>query len=101
MNMQVLLRQAKKMQKEINDLEKKVNEQIFEGSAGGGIVKVIIKGNLEVKNITIAEDLIKEDKAQVEELVMLAVNDAIATATKEKEKQMNAVTGGVKMPGVF
>ena len=56
---------------------------------------------IEVKNITISEDLLKEDKAQVEELVMLAVNDAIATATKEKEKQMNAVTGGVKMPGVF
>ena len=101
MNMQVLLRQAKKMQKEINELEKTINEQIFEGSAGGGAVKVIIKGSLEVKNITISEDLLKEDKAQIEELVMLAVNDAITTATKEKDKKMNAVTGGVKMPGVF
>lgn len=101
MNMQVLLRQAKKMQKEINEVEKVVNEQIFEGSAGGEAVKVIIKGSLEVKNITISEDLLKEDKEQVEEMIMLAVNDAIKTATTEKDKKMNAVTGGVKMPGVF
>lgn len=101
MNMQVLLRQAKKMQKEINEVEKVVNEQIFEGSAGGEAVKVIIKGNLEVKNIMISEDLLKEDKEQVEEMIMLAVNDAIKTATTEKDKKMNEVTGGVKMPGVF
>lgn len=99
--MQVLLRQAKKMQKEMNELEKKINEQIFESSTGGGIVKVTIKGNLEVQNITIAEELLKEEKEQLEEMIKLAVNDAIVTAIKEKEKQMNAVTGGVKMPGVF
>lgn len=101
MNMQVLLRQAKKMQKEIADAEKKINEQIFEGSTGGGAVKVVIKGSLEIKNIEIDEEVLKEDKAQIEELIMLAVNDAIAVAVKEKDKQMNAVTGGVKLPGGF
>ena len=101
MNMQVLLRQAKKMQKEINELEKKINEQGFEGPAGGGAVQVSIKGNLTVQSINISEELLKEDKEQLEELVIMAVNDAISTASKEKDKQMNAVTGGVKMPGVF
>lgn len=101
MNMQVLLRQAKKMQKEINELEKKINEQVFEGTAGGGAVQVRIKGNFTVQSINISEELLKEDKEQLEELVIMAVNDAISTASKEKDKQMNAVTGGVKMPGVF
>ncbi len=102
MNMQALLRQAQKMQKEMNQAEAKCNEQIYESSMGGGSVKVTVKGSMEVLSIEIQDDLLKEtDKETLQDLLVSTVNDALKKAESEKAAVMKKLTGGVKMPGGF
>lgn len=102
MNMQALLKQAQKMQKELAKVENELNQKEYESTMGGGVIKVTVKGSMEVESILINEELLeKENKEDLEEMLKSAVNDALAKAVKDKETTMNKITGGVKMPGGF
>lgn len=102
MNMQGLLKQAQKMQKELTKLEDELNEKVYDTTMGGGVIKVEVKGNMSVESISIDESLLEEDnKEDLEEMLKSALNDAFAKAVEDKEKNMNQITGGVKMPGGF
>ena len=102
MNMQGLLKQAQKMQKEITKVESELNETIYEETIGGGVIKVCVKGSMKIESIKIDPTLLNEGgKEDLEEMIKSAVNTAMDTAKKDKEKKMNAITGGVKMPGGF
>ena len=102
MNMQALLKQAQKMQKELSKVENELNQKEYESTMGGGVIKVTVKGNMEVESISINEELLeKENKEDLEEMLKSAVNEALAKAVKDKETTMNKITGGVKMPGGF
>ena len=100
MNMQGLLKQAQKMQKELTKLEDEL--KVYETTMGGGVIKVEVKGNMSVESISIDESLLEVDnKEDLEEMLKSALNDAFAKAVEDKEKNMNQITGGVKMPGGF
>lgn len=100
--MQGLLKQAQKMQKELTKLEDELNEKVYETTMGGGVIKVEVKGNMSVESISIDESLLEVDnKEDLEEMLKSALNDAFAKAVEDKEKNMNQITGGVKMPGGF
>ena len=102
MNMQALLKQAQKMQKELNKAESELKEHTYESTMDGGLIKVTVQGTLEVTQIEIQEDLLKvEEKETLQELLVSAVNDAMKQATDEKDKVMKKMTGGVKLPGGF
>ena len=97
MNMQALLKQAQKMQKDLAKVESELNEKEYEATMGGGVVKVAVKG-MQVESIQIDETLLDKDG---KEMLKAALNDAFNQAVEDKEKTMNAITGGVKMPGGF
>ena len=102
MNMQGLLKQAQKMQKELTKLEDELNEKVYETTMGGGVIKVEVKGSMSVESISIDESLREKDnKEDLEDMLKSALNDAFAKAVEDKEKNMNQITGGVKMPGGF
>lgn len=102
MNMQALLKQAQKMQKELAKAESELNEKIYESSIGGGVVKVSIKGSMEVTNIEIADELLTVDvKEDLQHMLQSAINDALHQVTDEKNATINQMTGGIKMPGGF
>ncbi len=102
MNMQGLLKQAQKMQKELTKLEDELNEKVYETTMGGGVIKVEVKGNMSVESISIDESLLEVDNREdLEEMLKSALNDAFAKVVEDKEKNMNQITGGVKMPGGF
>jgi len=102
MNMQALLKQAQKMQKELGKAEAELKERTYESSMAGGMVKVSVKGSLEVESIEIQADLLSADeKETLQELLVSAVNDAMKQAVEEKEAVMKKMTGGVRMPGGF
>lgn len=99
--MQALLKQAQKMQKDLAKVESELNEKEYEATMGGGVVKVAVKG-MQVESIQIDETLLDKDgKEDLEEMLKAALNDAFNQAVEDKEKTMNAITGGVKMPGGF
>lgn len=102
MNMQGLLKQAQKTQKELAKVESELNSTIYEETMGGGVIKVEVKGSMEVESISIDTSLLNEEgKEDLEEMIKSAINEALVKAKKDKDKRMNAITGGVKMPGGF
>lgn len=102
MNMQGLLKQAQKMQKEVTNAEKEINGKVYDYTLGGGAIKVQIKGCMEIECISINEELLeKENKEDLEDMLKCAINSALKLAVEDKEKTMNAITGGVKIPGGF
>lgn len=102
MNIQSLLKQAQKMQKELEEIEKDLDTREYQASANQKDVEVIVTGKMEIKSIQIKESLIAEqDHEKVEDLVMLAVNGALKAATEDRKSVMKKATGGVKLPGGF
>ena len=87
MNMQALMRQAQMMQKEITQVQKTINETEFFGK--NGVVTVKVMGTKEVKDVSIdgLEDL-KDDLSMLEDMIMLALNDAFSQVDKFEESKL-------------
>jgi DNA-binding YbaB/EbfC family protein len=79
MNIQALMKQAQQMQAKMQKIDKELNETSYEGTAGGGAVKVTVMGTMEVTAIEIDQDMM-DDAEVVAESVMVAVNKALADA---------------------
>ncbi len=102
MNMNMLMQQAQKMQKEMEKAKKELEEKIFEiKSAGGGIV-IVIKGSKEVLSIQVDDELIdKDEKEMLQDMIVVAMNEAIKKVTEEEEKILSKQASGMRMPGLF
>lgn len=101
-NMQSMIKQAQKMQEDMEKLQGELDEKIYDISAGGGAVNVKIKGNREVQAIELKPDVVDpEDIETLQDLLVAAVNQAIKTVDDNNSEQMNKVTQGISMPGLF
>ena len=90
-----IMKQAKEMQAKMAKAQEEIKLLTDEGSSGGGLVKVCINGEKEITSVTIDEEILKEDKDVIEDLMLVAVNQAINNITKKTEDKMNAATGGM------
>ena len=101
-NMNNVLKQAQKMQEEMERVQTELEEKTVEATAGGGMVEVKVSGKKEILSIKIKPDVVDpEDIETLEDLVMVAVNDAIKKADDMITEGMSAVTGGINIPGLF
>ena len=101
-NLQQLARQAQKMQADMATLQEDLENREYTATAGGGMVEVTIDGKHLVKNIKINPDAVDpEDPEMLEDLITVAVNEAISNASKNAEEEMGAITGGLNLPGMF
>ncbi len=99
-----LLRQAQQMQKKVETLQEELGGRTVEGEAGQGKVKVTVTGGFSVKSISISKDAVDaEDTGLLEDLVTVAMNDALNKAKKMKEDEMGKLTAGlpVNLPGLI
>ena len=97
-----MMRQAREMQKKMSQIQKKVAAMEITASAGGGMVTAVVSGDLELKSLRIDPELISGgDVGMIEDLVLSAVNAAFKKAQDTKAEEMKAVTGGMKIPGLF
>ncbi len=102
MNMNNLMKQAQKMQKQMADMQKELEEKRFEVSSGGGAVKVTMLGNKTVEKIEIDPDVADPDDVEMlEDLILTAVNEAIRTVDDATAGSMSKITGGAGIPGLF
>lgn len=102
MNMQAILKQAQKMQKELGKAEKELSLKQYEATVGGGAVKVKVTGELKVEEVIISDELLSIDaKEDLQCMIISCVNEAMNLAQNEKTAVMNKLTGGIKMPGGF
>ena len=105
-DMNNLLKQAQKIQEEMQKAQENLVNIVVEGSAGGGMVKVKANGKLEILSVSIEPEVIDaEDKEMLEDLVAAAVNQALQTAqtraNEEMQKVSGSMLGGLNLPGNF
>ena len=97
-----MLRQAREMQKKMSQVQKKVAQMEVKASAGGGMVTAVVSGDLILKQLSIDPKVVAEgDVSLLEDLVLSAVNAAFKKAQDTMAEEMKAVTGGMKIPGLF
>ncbi|EMS75546.1 hypothetical protein H318_07543 [Enterococcus durans IPLA 655] len=95
-NMQGMMKQVQKMQKEMVQAQDKLNETEFTGAATNDLVKVVFTGNRRMKDLQINEGVVDpEDTEMLQDLVIMAVNDALAKIDVETEKTMGKYTKGL------
>ena len=103
-NMAQLLKQARDVQKKIEEVQNELDELTIEGDSGGGMVKVIVNGKQQLLELNIDPEALKEDKELLEDLIISAVNNALNKSLEESQNRMNAVTGnmlgGMNIPGL-
>ena len=93
-----MIKQAQRLQAQIQKMQEELESLTVEGSAGGGVVKVVMSGKQVVESVTIAPEAV-EDIELLQDLVAAAVNDAFAKTGELAATKMSAITGGMKIPG--
>ncbi|MBP3885128.1 MAG: YbaB/EbfC family nucleoid-associated protein [Olsenella sp.] len=102
MNMQQMMKQAQKMQKQLAEAQDKLSDIEVSASAGGGMVKVVGTADMHLSSITIdPEALDPEDADILQDTILAAVNECLSSAQEAANQQLGAVTGGLNMPGLF
>ena len=97
-----LLKQAQKMQKQMETVQQNLAETVLEVSSGGGAVTIKINGKGELQGIKIDPEFLKEDAEFVEETLLAAIQEASEKAKETSEEAMSAVTGGMGgFPGMM
>ena len=101
MDINKLLAQAQKMERELQKANEELEAALFEGSASNGLVKITLKGNNEVVEVNIDENILnKEDKEMIQDLIMIAFNDAISKLESKRNEKLSQTTGGLNIPGL-
>tara|TARA_B100001765_G_C19429017_1_gene304728 strand:+ start:292 stop:612 length:321 start_codon:yes stop_codon:yes gene_type:complete len=96
-----VLSQAKKMQEKMKETQENLKKIEVEGVSGGEAVKVILNGDYELKNITISENTLKENKEVLEDLIVAAHNDAKLKLKTKTSEEIAKITGGINLPPGF
>ncbi|MCI6858690.1 MAG: YbaB/EbfC family nucleoid-associated protein [Eubacterium sp.] len=95
-NMNNLMKQAQKIQKQMAETSKALEEKTYEASAGGGVVTVTVSGKKEITSVKIAEEVVDPDDIEMlEDLIMAATNEALRTMEADVQAQMSKFTGGL------
>ena len=102
MDMKKMMKQAQKMQLEAARAQEEITQMEFEATTGGGMVKVVAMGDMSIKSVSIDPEAVDpEDVEMLQDMVMAAVNEALRSATEATNQRMNAVMGGMKIPGLM
>jgi DNA-binding YbaB/EbfC family protein len=95
-----MMQQLRKMQQEMERVQEELANATVAGSSGGGAVTAEVNGECRLTKLTIAKEAVDPDDVEtLEDLVMVAVNDAIVKARALSESKMGKLTGGIKIPG--
>lgn len=101
-NMNAMIRQAQKMQEDMEALQADLDAREYDISAGGGVIGVKINGKREILNIDIKPEVVDPDDIEtLSDLLVAAVNEAIKRVDETNNAEMQKITGGINMPGLF
>lgn len=101
-NMQGMIRQAQKMQEEMERISAELEVKEYSATVGGSAVTATVTGKLEVKSLEIKPEVVDpEDIDMLSDLIIAAVNAALRSAEDEKNDKLEAISGGLNVPGLF
>lgn len=96
-----LMKQAQKMQEDMQKAQQEMGNIEVTGQSGGGLVKVTMTCKHDVKRVEIDDSLVGDDKDMLEDLVTAAVNDAVRNVEKTSQDKMSGLTDGLNLPAGF
>ena len=100
-NMQQILKQAQKMQEQMDKVQAELENKTITAEAGGGMVKVTANGKQRILKIEVEKEVVNpDDKEMLEDLVLAAVNQALEKASALAAEDMQKITGGMMPPGM-
>jgi len=101
-NMQGMLKQAQKMQEDMQRVQEELEAKEYKAAAGGGAVEAVVSGKKEVIALNIQPEVVDpEDIEMLQDLILSAINEALRQAEEDSNAQMQKVTGGMNIPGLF
>ncbi len=101
-NMNHMIRQAQKMQEDMQTLQAELDERVYDISAGGGMVKLSINGKKEVLSLEISPEIVDPDDTEtLADIITAAVNQAIKQVDDTNATEMQKITGSMGLPGIF
>ena len=101
-NMNNLMKQAQKMQKQMEESQKDLETKEFTAAAGGGAVQVTVSGKKEITKVKLSQEVVDPDDVEMlEDLIMAAANEALRKMEEESAQTMSKLTGGLGMGGGF
>ena len=101
-DMSNILKQAQAMQEQMAKIQEQAASKTVSGTAGGGIVTVTANGAMQITGVAIDPEVIRSgDVDMLQDLVVAATNEALRKAKELMEGEMKALTGGMKLPGLF
>jgi len=96
-----MMKQVQKMQAKMEEMQAKLEDERIEGTAGGGMVRVVANGKQEIIEVKIEKEVVDPDDVEMlEDLVVAAVNQAQEKAQELAAEKMSGLTGGLKIPGL-
>ncbi|ALP53169.1 nucleoid-associated protein [Candidatus Tenderia electrophaga] len=93
-----LMKQAQKMQENMQKAQEELANMEVTGQAGGGLVSVVMTGRHDVRRVSVDQSLMEEDKEMLEDLLAAAVNDAVRQVERETQERMSGMTAGMGLP---
>ena len=100
-NFNTIMKQAKKMQEKMGQLQKELETKTVEAQAGGGMVRVVVNGKYEIVSLKIEKEVVNpEDVEMLQDLIAAAVNEGIRKAQEMTSQEMAKITGGLSIPGM-
>jgi DNA-binding YbaB/EbfC family protein len=95
------MKQAKKMQEKIGELQQELEAKTIEAQAGGGMVRVVVNGKFEIVSLKIEKEVVNpEDIEMLQDLISAAINEGIRKAQAMASEEMAKITGGLGIPGM-
>ena len=101
-NMQGMIKQAQKMQEEMQKAQEELEAKEYKAAAGGGAVEAVVSGKKEIVSLTIKPEVVDpEDIDMLQDLIISAINEGLRQVEEESNDQMQKITGGMNIPGLF
>ena len=103
-NMSNLMKQAQRMQRQMEESAKELETAEFTATAGGGVVTAVVSGKKTLLSLEIKPELVNGEDSDIEmlqDLIVSAVNEAVNQVEETTESEMSKITGGVSLPGLF
>ena len=100
-NFNTIMKQAKKMQEKIGQLQQELKTKTVEAQAGGGMVRVVVNGKFEIVSLKIEKEVVNpEDIEMLQDLIIAVVNEGIRKSQEMASLEMAKITGGLNIPGL-
>jgi DNA-binding YbaB/EbfC family protein len=96
-----LMKQAQKMQEDLQKAQEQLAQEEVTGESGGGMVKITMNGRHEVRQVLIDDSLMGDDREMLEDLVAAAMNDAVHKVADRTRESMSGLTSGMALPPGF